>query len=420
MIKRAQAKFDSLLTEYSPRFGLDLNYFVKNGFWLNVSQFFNILKYFVLSIIFANFLTKNAFGEYNFIMSVLAIMSVIALPGMSNTIFKSVSEKFHGNYFLSLKKIFNYSLIGSLALIFVSAYYFFSNFILASAFLFLAVIFPIYILCPQYVNFFNGLKKFELQAKLSSFFNFISTLIIIGVVFYTNNILYILLSMILTQVLIQGYYTFFLVKKYIKNNNVDLKSVEFGKKISLSSAYSTVALRLDSLIVATLLGFEELAIYTIITVIPNQIKTMSSTFTPLFLPKLVENKNTTKKDIRRHFWRILLITSGLILVYVVCAKFIFQIFYPQYLAYWKWSALFSISILSFATTIQYAYFIKCNASKIINITTIVLSTYVMVGSFFWIYYFGIMGAIINKIIFRFLGFIFYEIGLNKLDTGKNE
>jgi len=72
------------------------------------------------------------------------------------------------------------------------------------------------------------------------------------------------------QISICGYFNVFYVRKLIKNNKVDKSSIDFGKSISFSLTINTFASNFDSLIIAHFLGFSDLAIFKIVTTLPDQ------------------------------------------------------------------------------------------------------------------------------------------------------
>ena len=392
---------DSLLSKYSPKFGFDLNYFVKGGVWLSLGQGFNLLKSFILSIVFANILSVGVFGEYSFIMSILGIAGIFALPGMKNAVIQATAKGYDGTYFKAIKQIFNWSWLGSLFLLIFSTYeYCIGSFDMALIFLIVASILPIYSISGFYSAFLNGKKKFNIFVKLSSLFNIISTIFIVLAVFLTQKAFWVVIVTLSIQILVQGFYSLIYMKKFIKNKKVDIEGIKFGKLTSLSMGFSNIAFRLDNIVVALLLGYEELAIFIIVTAIPNQLKALMNTFTPMMLPKLAAHKKFNSKQVNVLFRKLLFYTSFAIILYIFIAPTIFNVFYPKYSAYIFLSILFNISLLTFANTIFNVNLIRLKKHKIINRINIISSTYLIIGSCVFIYFFGIVGAVINRIIYR--------------------
>ncbi|HIQ39518.1 MAG TPA: polysaccharide biosynthesis protein, partial [Methanothermococcus okinawensis] len=138
MMEKLKERVYLLAKRYSAKVGLDLPYFIKGGFWLSSGQFFSTLKGFILSVVLANILSRESFGEYSFVISILGIAGAFALPGMSFAIIQSVARGYEGTYFRALREVFKYSWIGSLILVGAAVYmYFKGNFDLSIIFLIL-------------------------------------------------------------------------------------------------------------------------------------------------------------------------------------------------------------------------------------------------------------------------------------------
>lgn len=390
----------NLAKKYSSKVGLDLPYFIKGGFWLSIGQFFGTLKGFILSIVFTNLLSKEVFGEYSFVMTVLGIAGIFALPGMGVAVVQAVAKGYEGTYFRALKDVFKWSWLGGLLLLCVSVHeYFFGRFNLTLIFLILSSLFPFYSISGFYSALLNGKKRFDILTKLSSFFNIISTILIVAVVFFTESVFWISVITVLVQILINGYFSLFYVKKYVKNNEIDEHSIEFGKNISYSQAFSNIANNFDSLVIAYFLGFSSLAIFKIVTLLPNQIKMLANAFTPMLLPKIA-SQDLSKKDLMKHFKKFFLVVVFLILIYWVVAPFIFKWFYIQYYDYVWLSMLYHMSFIVMLYILPFNYLIKEKKGDLINKFYNYSAILLIVLSLIGIYFYGLLGAIMARIIHR--------------------
>jgi O-antigen/teichoic acid export membrane protein len=393
-------KIYNLTKKYSSKVGLDLPYFIKGGFWLSVGQFFGTLKGFILSIVFANLLSKEVFGEYSFAITVLGIAGIFTLPGMGVAVVQAVAKGYEGTYFRALKDVFKWSWLGGLLLLCVSVHeYFFGRFNLTLIFLILSSLFPFYSISGFYSALLNGKKRFDILTKLSSFFNIISTILIVAVVFFTESVFWISVITVLVQILINGYFSLFYVKKYVKNNEIDEHSIEFGKNISYSQAFSNIANNFDSLVIAYFLGFSSLAIFKIVTLLPNQIKMLANAFTPMLLPKIA-SQDLSKKDLMKHFKKFFLVVVFLILIYWVVAPFIFKWFYIQYYDYVWLSMLYHMSFIVMLYILPFNYLIKEKKGDLINKFYNYSAILLIVLSLIGIYFYGLLGAIMARIIHR--------------------
>lgn len=117
------------------------------------------MKGFVLSVILANMLSREALGEYYFIMTVLVLAGTFALPGMGVAIVQAVTKGYEGTYFKALREVFKYSWIGSLFILGLSIYeYYRGDFNLSVIFVILSSLFPFYVISIYYNYFFTEKK----------------------------------------------------------------------------------------------------------------------------------------------------------------------------------------------------------------------------------------------------------------------
>ena len=390
---------------FSQRLRLDLNYFLSNGFWLGIGELVNILKGFIISILFANFLSKEIFGQYQFVIQIISILTVFALPAMINSTVNAISKKYYGTYYKGFILSLKWSFLGSIGLILASVVTYYMGRSYASIiFLAISVIFPLYATAAFYRCVLFGLKKFKTYIILNSIFNIISTIAIVSLfIFSLDSVFWLVFTTIASVAFIQGYFSLVFVRKYITNKKVDKKSLELGQKLSYSLFLSRAALNIDGLILALLLGFEELAIFAIVTFIPNQLKSIINIFNPLILPKLASQKKDLNRMIFIHLKKIIIIILVVIIGYAITAPLIFKYFYSQYYDYVWLSVFFNLSFIVTSTTILEMFLIKNYKTKYLSILNIVVSAYLLIGSFFWIYFFGLYGAIINRVLARFLG-----------------
>ncbi|MCD6471079.1 oligosaccharide flippase family protein [bacterium] len=410
-MKKIKEKIYNLTITYSSKFELDLLYFIKGGFWLSIGQISSMLKAFILSLIFANLLSKEIFGQYSFVMATIGLASTFALPGMAYAIIQSVARGYDGTYFKALKQIFKWGWLGSLFLLSIAIYGIFSGRIYgAIVFLMVSFIFPFYSFKSYYSALLQGKKRFDIFAKITSLINVISVLSIVLAVFLTKSLLWIIIATIFIDVILAGYFTLFYVKKYIHNDKIEEDSIRFGKKVSFSLAFSNIANYFDSLIITYFLGFSDLAIFKIVTLLPNQIKVLANMFTPMLLPKMA-SKNTKKKDLMKHFKKFFLIVVFLILIYLIIAPFVFKWLYPKYYEYVWLSMIYHLSFIVVLYILPFNYLIKEKKGSLINkfynYSAVLLIFLSLVG----IYFYGLLGAIVARIVYRlfilFLTFLFF-------------
>ena len=68
--------------------------------------------------------TREVFGEYQFVLSVLAIISILSIPGLNISLIRSVARGYEGDYKKVVKVSFKWSLLGVPVLLMVGSYYY--------------------------------------------------------------------------------------------------------------------------------------------------------------------------------------------------------------------------------------------------------------------------------------------------------
>lgn len=86
------------INEWGKRYQVDLAYIIKNEFWVYLARGVSLITGLAISVAFARLAPKEVLGQYNFIFAVLAIVSLLSIPGLSNAVLRSVARGNEGNY----------------------------------------------------------------------------------------------------------------------------------------------------------------------------------------------------------------------------------------------------------------------------------------------------------------------------------
>ncbi len=166
----------------------DMLYLTKGGFWLFMGQMVGFLANFLLIVIFTNWLSKETFGTYKFVLSLLGILSIPSLSGLNSAILNAAAKNEDGSFMSAFKLKLKWGFWGSFASLIVAGYYLLKgNTVLAVCFLIVACFLPFFNSFSLYDSFLAGKKKFALQSKFSILTQIISLLSLAGTVFFTKN-----------------------------------------------------------------------------------------------------------------------------------------------------------------------------------------------------------------------------------------
>ena len=121
----------------------DMLYAARGGAWITFEKIiFNAVGA-ISFIAFANFLTRENYGIYQYVISVTAIFSIFSLPGIDSATVFAVAAGREGSYSDALRKKIKFGLLGGLAALAFSIYYFWQgNSILGLSFALASVFIP--------------------------------------------------------------------------------------------------------------------------------------------------------------------------------------------------------------------------------------------------------------------------------------
>lgn len=309
----------------------DMAYVVTGGFWWIFGKGGIIFIGFATMAAFANWLPKENYGTYQFVVAIISLLAIFALPTLNNVIVKSIAQKKDGTLRAAVKEKIKWGVIGSFLSLALAGWYFFQgNNLLAAAFLISALFIPFKETFTIFIHFWLGRKKFGLQAKYNLIAAGLSALFLVAVIYLSDNVLIIVTAFLLGQTL---FHWLFYKKtlKSVTNNDQDRGAISFGKKLTLVSAIETATLHIDKVIVWKFLGAVPLAVYSFAQLPIQKIKD-ALPIVPLALPKLGQSKidDNKKRAIISKFLRLFVFTVPAAITLVLIAPLTYSLFFPQY------------------------------------------------------------------------------------------
>ncbi len=405
----------------------DMVYLTSGGFWLSAGQVISSASAFLLSIAFANLLPKETYGVYRYILSMVSLLTIPALPGITTAVTRAVSAGFDGTLVASIKAKIRWGFFSSLASLGVAGYYYFNhNNTLAISFLVAAVFLPFMDAFGLYTALLNGKKKYWVWTKYGAITQIVSVASLIAALFLTKNLFFILLAYFVSWTLLRYIFLKITLRKFIASQTQDPKALSYGKHLSLMKVANITASYIDRLFVFHFLGPISLAVYSFAIAVPEQIKGALSFLDTLAFPKFVaRDAKEIKSSFKTKFLRLLLLGILIVGVYVLAAPLIYKIFFPQYKDSIFYSQLFALSMLNlifFPATTALKAKKKIKELYISNTVGPIFQIAIMLIFIIWK---GLLGLIIARIISRFFGglldtFLFYRSPVNEVPDNNEE
>ncbi len=376
----------------------DMVYVAKGGFWWIFGEVVVAGISFLTMVAFSHWVPKEIFGVYQYIISTVAILAIFTLPGMGNALIRAVAKGKEGMLWLCAKTKFKWSLIGVGGCLAISGWYFLhQNFILGSSFLIASFLFPIPRISNSLFNFWQGRKRFDLQAKYSIIINILEAAVFIPILFLTNNLIIIILAYFISRSVFRALF-FKLTLKRVKNQETDEETLSFGKHLTLMQAIGLFAQQIDKVIIWQFLGPIAVATYSFAQIPLQRIQGLIP-ISPLALPKLSEkNIKEIKKGIFKKFSRLFLVSIPLTAFLILIAPLIYKILFPQYLESIPYFQVLALTLVFLPFSLLGTSLVAEMRKKELYITSVVTPILKIILFLILIPFYGIWGIIFATLI----------------------
>lgn len=369
----------------------------KGGSWLFLERTILMAKGFVLSVLFANFLPKEIFGQFQFLIATLGVASIFALPGMGTAIVRGIAREQMGTYSRGVRDIFWWSFLGSLLIVIVALYGYLKGQVdIFGLLLFSALIFPLFSISGTWRYYYTGKENFSQMAKISFILECITLILIVLTVSIGPSVT--LLGLVYIFGILFTTIPLVLILKYkTEKGDVDQTNIAYGKRLSVSSGVSGLSNNYDKLLVGQFLGFAELATYNIAFLIPEQIKVVVTSFMIPYLPQF--SKTDYRAKLIGLFGKFLLVSFVFAGCYILISPYFFEFFFPKYTeAVFLTQVVAAGLLLAVPFIIIETYFKAQEADQVILISTLVGLIVSILGIFALAPMYGIMGIVVSKIV----------------------
>lgn len=399
----------------------DMLYLVKGGSWLTAGQFITSGTAFLLAIAFANLLPQTTYGTYKYILSIATLLTIFTLPGLHTAVTQALaSDKKINTIKLTLSKI-RYGLTASFFSLALAAYYFFqSNNIFAACLLIIAVFLPLVEGLTLFSATLNGLERFKELTKVNSLLRIIHSVVLVVLLFITDNIVILILGYFLTVFIIRLLASWKINHQFPGEEREYKGIVKYGLHLSIADFVNIIGAQIDKILVYHFLGAAELAVYFMALTPVDQVKQMVKNILPLALPKLSQRSTQSlDKALDKKLFIAFLAGTALTLVYLLLAPLFFKYVMPQYIASTSFSMIYSFMIVLQSVSSVIAVFLRSQKMiRIIHQASVIQNVSLLILILFFGYFYGMTGVILAKIfsmlVSIFCRYIFWKRTVNNI------
>jgi len=327
----------------------DMVYLTKGSFWWILSRMILFLLSLIVMIALARWLPKETFGAYQYILSIIVILSIFSLPGIDMALTRAVAKGYEKILLPCAKIKLFWSMIMVTGCLAIAGWYIFhQNYVLGISFVVAGLFFPFIGAFNLFIPFWHGKKRFDIQAKYQILLKFLSVLILLPVIFFSDNLIFIVLAFSTSSAIFGSIFFVLTIKKIKKqeiNQEQEKETISYGKHLTLMSSFVHLVNNLDKVIIWQLLGPIPLAIYAFAQLPIQRIQEIIP-IAPLAFPKLSEkNVKEIKKEILKKFLKLFLFSVPLTILIIFLAPYIYKILFPVYLESIPYFQVLSLSLL---------------------------------------------------------------------------
>lgn len=392
--------------------------------FLSLGNIFTAIVGLLITIVLANHISVNDFGNYKYVYSIVGILGIFNLTGgYRNVVLQTASRGMDGAALHIHNKKFILGAPMIVSSIILSIYYFYNdNYFLSLSILIISICTLFYTDGLISSSYLNGKKEYKKLFFITASVSLVNIISIFVAIYLKKNLLTII-SINTVSIALVSVASFYYVKNnFFTNTQIDKKILHYGKHLNILGVLSTIMQYIDSVLIFSLLGSQSLAIFAIATPFVDRIMGFFKILYFYFLPKYTEHGSIKSKSglYKRSFY---LFIFGILIygIYFAIAPFIIPLLFPKYSESIGLSLLFALNIPFFAASIlPSAYldslievrkkYIIQSINFIVRITTI----------FIFIKLYGVVGVIWSEILTRIISICAVLIIINTKKNGTRE
>lgn len=408
-----KARLTSLL-RWSERYTrVDMVYVAQTGFWSNANTILVSFASFALYIIFNYYVSKEAYGTYQYLLSLGVLVSALTLTGMNGAVTRAVALGNEGTFRYATLVQLKWSVVPFLAAAAAGTYYLVQgNLTLGLGLFLIGVCVPLNNALNTYGAFLQGKQDFRRGFFYSLYWNvpYYLSVGVVAVVFAQPLLL--LAANLVSQSLglIASYIR--TLRAYRPNREIDRDSTRYGGHLSVMGFLGVIAGQADNILAFQLLGPAPLAVYSFATAIPDRIGALFKFLPAAAFPRFAgKAPSEVRSGLARKLLLGTLAASIIAFAYSLIAQPFFAIFFPAYLDAVPYSQLYAVILAATLSGVLANALVAAGNVRMLyayNIATPLASIGLMVGG---IMLGGLTGLIIARIlssVFAFaLGFMLY-------------
>jgi O-antigen/teichoic acid export membrane protein len=390
-------------------------YLAKGGFWLTLVQVIGAASAFALSVVFARSFPKDSYGTYKYIIALSGIIGTFTLTGLGPAITQSVARGYDGALHRGFKTVLRWGTIIVIISFTLAVYYaLHHNYLLSYSLVLIGITSPLIDATSFFGSYLTGKKDFKLLSLLNAAGSVFPALCLITTLFFTINLPIVITVYFISSVIIMYASYFYTTHLYRPEGTEDPEMISYGKHLTFITILNTIADQADKVIVYHYVGAVELAVYTFATAIPTQIKGVLKGVSPLAFPKFaIKSLDEVKRNTPSRMLRFLFVIIPIVIIYILCAPYIYRFFFPRYIDAISMSRVFSLSLLAYISIIPTTILQAKKALPSLYGSNIIIALTKLALLFMGVSYAGVWGVVYARVVYEYAALLIALIYLKK-------
>ena len=392
------------LLRFSERYTkTDMLYVARGSVFSLLGQGAVLIATLTLAVVVSHFLSKESYGIYKYILSVVSLLSLFSLNGIWRAVFQSAAQGYDGVLRKAFWENIRWSIgvfVGTLG---IAGYYFWmGDSTFALGILIGGGFSPFLASASLFGSFLGGKKDFYRLMVYSILDNVVPIGIFIGAVLLTQNPAILIAVYCSTNTLAALYFYRRTLKVYQSTlHKDDAGLLVYSKHLSLMGIINGIASQIDQVLIFQFVGPAELAIYNFAIAIPEQIKNPIKNLRNMLLAQFI---NRSAYEIRAGMTnKVLWLLAGsatATALYIAVAPLLFSYLFPNYLEAVWYSQIYALWMLTIALDPVSTYLVARKLTKELYINSVFSAVFqivsVVVGVIFW----GLLGVVGARVVTR--------------------
>lgn len=325
----------------------DMVYLASVGLWNNLTFVTTTVLALLLSVAFANLLPREVYGNYQYLLSLSALLGAVTLNGMNGAVAQSAARGYEGDLRAGVAAQLKWNLVPTIIGLAGAAYYALQgNGMLAIGLVVIALLAPATVAFGIYNGFLSGKREFKRSFVYGSIVNFAYYAAIFVTIYFFKDAIALIFVNLAVNLAATAFVYFRTLRVYAPDDRTDRETIPYGAHLSVMTAFSTVIAQLDSILVFHFLGPVQLAVYSFATMLPERLVGALNFIGTAAFPKFA---NRTLAELRKSILpqtvRVALAGAIGASIYILAAPLLFQLLFPHYLDVVPYTQLYALIII---------------------------------------------------------------------------